>query len=120
MPDAASAVRHAVLSLPTLTRFLTREEIARLHRVLDGHASDRASRRRQASIIRLLLLTGCRKGEIVNLRWREVDGDTLNLSDAKTGPRRVLLNAPVRTFTLRLDMNFVDCVSFRQADEPQA
>ena len=43
-------------------------------RILDGYASSRASRRRQADIIRLLLLTGCRKGEIVNLRWREVEG----------------------------------------------
>ena len=84
-----------------LTRFLTREEIARLHRVLDGHASDRASRRRQANIIRLLLLTGCRKGEIVNLRWREVDGDTLNLADSKIGPRRVFLNAPARAIIER-------------------
>ena len=84
-----------------LTRFLTREEIARLHRVLDGHASDRASRRRQANIIRLLLLTGCRKGEIVNLRWREADGDTLNLADSKTGPRKVFLNAPARAIIER-------------------
>ena len=45
-----------------LTRFLSLEEIACLHRVLDGYAPSRASRRRQADIIRLLLLTGCRKG----------------------------------------------------------
>ena len=79
-----------------LTRFLSLEEVACLHRVLDGYASSRASRRRQADIIRLLLLTGCRKGEIVNLRWREVEGDTLNLADSKTGPRRVFLNTPAR------------------------
>ena len=84
-----------------LTRFLTREEIARLHRVLDGYMSHHASRRRQANIIRLLLLTGCRKGEIVNLRWREVDGDTLNLADSKTGPRKVFLNAPARAIIER-------------------
>ena len=79
-----------------LTRFLSLEEIACLHRVLDGYASSRASRRRQADIIRLLLLTGCRKGEIVNLRWREVERDTLNLADSKTGPRKVFLNTPAR------------------------
>ena len=27
------------------------------------------------------------------MRWQDVDEDTLNLADAKTGPRRVLLNA---------------------------
>ena len=84
-----------------LTRFLSLEEIACLHRILDGYASSRASRRRQADIIRLLLLTGCRKGEIVNLRWREVEGDTLNLADSKTGPRQVLLSPEARAIIER-------------------
>ena len=93
-----------------LTRFLSLEEIACLHRVLDGYASSRASRRRQADIIRLLLLTGCRKGEIVNLRWREVEGDSLNLADSKTGPRKVFLNTPARAVIERqprMDSPFV-------------
>ena len=79
-----------------LTRFLSREEIQRLHRALDCHAEGSESARQQADIIRLLLLTGCRKSEIVQLRRREVDGDHLNLSDSKTGPRRVFLNARAR------------------------
>ena len=79
-----------------LTRFLSREEIQRLHRVLDSHAEGSESARQQADIIRLLLLTGCRKGELVRLRRKEVNGDHLNLSDSKTGPRRVLLNARAR------------------------
>ena len=58
---------------PKLTRFLSREEIARL-----------------------LLLTGCRRGEIVHLRWSEVQADGLVLADSKTGPRRVPLNAQAR------------------------
>ena len=78
-----------------LSRFLSREEIVRLHAVLDEHAQ-KGSRRQQVDIIRLLLLTGCRTGEIVNLRWSEIDGDTLTLADAKTGPRKVPLNAPAR------------------------
>ena len=93
-----------------LTRFLSLEEIACLHRILDRYASSRASRRRQADIIRLLLLTGCRKGEIVNLRWREVEGDTLNLADSKTGPRKVFLNTPARVVIERqprMDSPFV-------------
>ena len=81
---------------PKLTRFLSREEVRRLHHELDRHAGDRASRARQADIIRLLLLTGCRKSEIRTLRWQDVDGDTLNLVDAKTGPRQVILSAPAR------------------------
>ena len=86
---------------PRLTRFLSREEMRRLHRALDRHAGARPSRAQQADIIRLLLLTGCRKSEIVTLRWQDVDGDTLNLADAKTGPRRVFLNAPARAIVER-------------------
>ena len=76
-----------------LTRFLSREEIRRLHRVLDSYVEGSESARQQVDIIRLLLLTGCRKNEIVRLRRNEVDGDRLNLTDTKTGPRRAFLNA---------------------------
>ena len=79
-----------------LTRFLSREELARLHRALDHHAQTNARLAPQADIIRLLLLTGCRRGEILALRWSEVDGDTLALEDSKTGPRTVVLNAEAR------------------------
>ena len=79
-----------------ITRFLSREEIARLHRVLDRFAKGSWSEAQQADIIRLLLLTGCRKNEIVRLRREEVKGDRLELLDSKTGPRTILLNAPAK------------------------
>ena len=69
-----------------LTRFLSHEEVQRLHRELDHSAATHPSRTPQADIIRLLLLTGCRKSEIVTLRWQDVDGDKLNL----VTPRRDL------------------------------
>ena len=71
---------------PPRTRFLSREEIRSIHRALDRHATRSVSKRQQADIIRLLLLTGCRKNEIVRLRWREVDGDRLNLSRRQDRP----------------------------------
>lgn len=74
-----------------LTRFLSRAEINRLHEALDSHRG-RYSGRQQIDIIRLLLFTGCRKGELVRLRWCEYHGDTLYLQDSKTGARTVLLN----------------------------
>ena len=79
---------------PALTRFLSREEVARLHDVLDRQT--RTGVRQQADMIRLLLLTGCRRGEIVHLRWSEVRDDMLALADAKTGPRTVPLSATAR------------------------
>ncbi|MCY3670806.1 MAG: integrase arm-type DNA-binding domain-containing protein, partial [Alphaproteobacteria bacterium] len=52
---------------PPLTRFLSREELGRLHAALDAEMGKGSMQ--QADIIRLLLLTGCRKSEIVNLYW---------------------------------------------------
>jgi len=82
------------------TRFLSRTEIRRLHKALDSHRG-RGSGRQQADIIRLLLLTGCRRGELVRLRWSEVQGDVLRLRDTKAGPRTVFLNAPARALLAR-------------------
>ena len=87
---------------PRATRFLSRAEVARLHAALDAHRGRRAgSGRQQADVIRLLLLTGCRKAEIVTLRWAEVDGDVLRLSDSKTGRRTVWLSAPAQRVLAR-------------------
>ena len=86
---------------PKLTRFLSRDEISRLHEVLDRYEARRPSSNVQADIIRLLLQTGCRKSEILNLRWREVGNDTLELEDSKTGPRKVLLGPEARVIIER-------------------
>ncbi|MXW55985.1 MAG: site-specific integrase [Gammaproteobacteria bacterium] len=83
-----------------VTRFLSRDEIGRVLAVLRAHRG-RGSGRQQADIIRLLLLTGCRKSEVLLLRWSEVDGDTLRLSDSKTGPRTILLSAGAQAILAR-------------------
>jgi len=46
--------------------------------------------------IRLLLLTGCRLGEILSLQWSQVDFERgfLRLADSKTGKKDVILGAP--------------------------
>ena len=84
---------------PKLSRFLSREEIDRLHMALDRHVG--GTRGQQADIIRLLLLTGCRKNEIVRLRTREVDAECLRLADSKTGPRAVFLSREARDIVER-------------------
>ena len=71
-----------------------------MHAAIDRHRG-RGSGRQQAEIIRLLLFTGCRRAEIVRLRWSEVDGDALRLSDGKTGPRTIVLNAQARAVLRR-------------------
>ena len=92
--ESNPAQRIAPNRRPALTRFLSREEIARLHDVLD--AQTRRDQQQQADIVRLLLFTGCRRGEIVGLKWSEVREDGLALTDAKTGPRRVPLGSAAR------------------------
>ncbi|MCE2475752.1 MAG: integrase, partial [Alphaproteobacteria bacterium] len=46
--------------------------------------------------IRLLMLTGCRLGEIRTLRWEDVDLDAAELRwrDAKSGAKMIPLNGP--------------------------
>ena len=74
-------------------RFLTDEEFRRLGRVLDEAESCKGVSVHAVAAMRLLLLTGCRKGEILNLRWDQVDMSAaeLRLPDTKTGPRTISL-----------------------------
>ena len=50
------------------------------------------------AILRLLIFTGARKGEIEALLWESVDieGGYLRLADSKTGPKSIPLNAGAR------------------------
>ena len=89
---------------PKLTRFLSRDELHRLHDVLDRHENSEKicpGQRMQIDIIRLLILTGCRRNEIVRLQKREVFDDSLRLLDSKTGPRAVFLNSSARAIIKR-------------------
>lgn len=75
-------------------RFLSAEELARLTTSLKA-AEDAGANKHGLNIIRLLTLTGARKGEIEGLRWSEVDFERacLRLADSKTGARMVPLGA---------------------------
>ncbi len=74
-------------------RFLTDAEFARLGQVLDEAVAQGNATPTSVAVIRLLSLTGCRKNEVLTLRWQDVDLDAreLHLADAKTGPRTVQL-----------------------------
>ena len=74
-------------------RFLSEDEIRRVGRALQHHEAPHPM---YVAIIRLLLLTGCRRREIVTLRWKEYREGHLHLEDSKTGPRMVWLSSPAR------------------------
>lgn len=71
-----------------IERFLSGDEMSRIGNAL---ASKRVEKPLEVAVITLLALTGCRRGEILNLTWGEVQGRKLKLSDSKTGPRIVWL-----------------------------
>ncbi len=75
-------------------RFLTDGEFTRLGQVLDEAEARGEASASAVAAIRLLMLTGCRKNEILCLRWEGValDQNELRLPDAKTGARVVPLS----------------------------
>ena len=75
-------------------RYLSESELQRLGEVLSRIEHERSGLPQAVAAIRLLILTGCRSSEILQLRWDEVDFESncLHLSDSKTGKRTVVLN----------------------------
>ena len=76
-------------------RFLSAQELQRLGGALEK--AERAGVNPHAiAAIRLLILTGCRRGEVLGLKWDWVDFEhaCLRLPDSKTGAKIVLLGAP--------------------------
>ncbi len=70
-PNPCRSIRKYKLRLRD--RHLTRDEYRRLGQTLrDGEAGGWVSAP-AAAALRLLILTGCRRGEILGLRWEEVD-----------------------------------------------
>ena len=77
-------------------RFLTDREYTRLGRILDEAENRHGVSAAAVAAIRLLMLTGCRKNEILTLRWENVslEASEFRLPDAKTGARVVSLSQP--------------------------
>jgi integrase len=82
-------------------RFLSSDELARLgvalSRLEEARSKPAAGDKRMTqpfAAIRLLVLTGCRVGEVLSLRWKDVDYErrSLFLKDSKTGAKAVILS----------------------------
>jgi len=77
-------------------RFLSAAELRRVGEVLREMEEEGVELPAGIAAARLLMLTGCRLGEIMRLRWEHVDieGRALRLPDSKTGAKTVHLGQP--------------------------
>ena len=79
-------------------RFLSEQEFRRLGHVLSDLEAEGGLSAGVIAAFRLLMLTGCRRNEILTLRWEDVDLDMgeIRLRDGKTGARSVALSPAAR------------------------
>ena len=82
-----------------VARFLDADELGRLGRALDAREAEWPE---AVAAIRLLALTGCRRSEVLDLRWRDIGEDAISLRDSKTGPRAVPLGEAARAHVAAL------------------
>jgi integrase len=77
-------------------RFLSAAELRRVGEVLREMETEGLELPSAIAAVMLLILTGCRLGEIMTLRWEYVDpvAGVFNLPDSKTGAKTVHLGKP--------------------------
>lgn len=102
------------------SRFLTHAELARVGEALAKAETERQVRPSVALAIRLYLLTGCRRGEVLNFEWAHVDfgRGTVRLVDAKTGGREVPLGTAALDLLRSAPRSGRYVVAGPQADKP--
>ena len=89
-PDSSNPCRHVKkYAERKRERFLDPAEIAELGRVLDEVEQGGSETKAAINAVRLLMLTGCRLGEIMTLKWEHVDLKVreLRLPNSKTGAK---------------------------------
>ena len=96
-PDGSNPCRHVPKYREVKReRYLSQAELQRLGETLTAAERYGSESPYIIAAFRLLILTGCRLGEIQTLRWDYVTAGGLELPDTKTGARRIPLPGPAR------------------------
>lgn len=85
-------------------RFLNDEELERLDRVLIAFVEVGTTSNYTIAAFRMLMYTGCRLGEILSLKWDDVNlkENYIHLKDSKVGERGIPLNEMAKDVLLEL------------------
>ncbi len=86
-------------------RFFSDQDLKRIGETLAQADKNRSELPGALHAIRLLAMTGMRLGEVLGLRWDDVDlaNGAIRLPDAKAGARTVPLGAPAMAFLVNLE-----------------
>lgn len=96
-PDGSNPCRHVPkYREKKRERFLSRKELQRLGQVLSEAEQDGSESPFIVAGFRLLILTGCRLGEIQTLKWEYITPRHIELPDSKVGARRIPLPQAAR------------------------
>ncbi len=100
-----------------MNRFLSDNELERLDQVLAERNGTDADSNYTIAVFRLLIYTGCRLGEVLSLKWDDVNlkENFIHLKDSKVGERGIPLNESAKNVILGLqkkpDNPYVFCGS---------
>jgi integrase len=96
-PDGSNPCRHVPKYREhKRERYLSQVELQRLGQVLSEAEQDGSETQHIIAAFRLLILTGCRLGEIQTLQWGFITDQGMELPDTKTGARRIPLPSAAR------------------------
>jgi integrase len=105
-PDGSNPCRHVPKYREhKRERYLSQVELQRLGQVLAEAERDGSETQHIIAAFRLLILTGCRLGEIQTLQWSFITDSGMELPDTKTGARRIPLASAARAVLSALPRN---------------
>ena len=93
-----------------IERYLSDDELKRLMNVLANHHAHDIDNQIIVGIVEMLLLTGARKGEVLNLKWSDLDENNhlWKLNENKSGkPRIIQLNSQAQQIIRRMSRKYL-------------